>query len=43
MIKLVEMIVNSHVNGVIMIPVLVWIICVIIGQVVETIEIFKEV
>lgn len=43
MIKLVEKIVNSHVNGIVMIPILVWIVWTIIGQARETIELFKEV
>ena len=43
MIKLVETIVNSNINGVIVIPGLIWIVYVIYGQVVETIEIFREV
>ena len=43
MIKLVEKIVFSNINGVIMIPILVWVIYTILGQARETIEIFREV
>jgi hypothetical protein len=43
MIKLVEKIVFSNINGVIMIPALIWTLCVIVGQARETVEIFKEV
>lgn len=43
MIKLIETIVNSNINGIAVIPGLIWVIWVLVGQVVETIEIFKEV
>lgn len=39
----IEKIVFSNANGVIMIPILIWALSQIPGQVIETIEVFKEV
>lgn len=43
MIKGVEKIVLSRVNGIILLPVFIWLIGILIEQVKETIDIFKEV
>lgn len=43
MIKLVEKIVFSNVNGVVLIPLFIFLVGVLIEQIKETIDIFKEV